>query len=570
MYCEGLDETAVDVSNGSEQYSSSLIVSSAAAGRARLLAPARGRHGATAENGAFSDRGAPRAASKKKDANCTPAISSLTLLLLGSPPPPLRLNISRHKRALKPFRPKKTIKPKAELGLGRPTIFARRPRSATCGRFFPPLGTVARRELSIGSRVQILASFERARDASVILRTVEWENGLDPSIYAMIETIPRYIRVKPGCESLLVEIEDELKCRLEKVSWLSGFFAIPSQIQIAGSKAYQQGKIYGMDAASGAAVSALNVSLGDHVLDLCCAPGAKLCMLADLLGNSGSLTGVDIARARLAACRTMLQKYSLGDCCRLFVADGTSFSLLPVRSCMETKQCLSGKNDLDIFAEWTAKRSWRDRKKAAKAGNIANLDQIKSTPPELIFYGRYSGVVGLCKNELFHAADEPSFSGYDKVLVDAECTHDGSLKHIQKFEDWGWETLERRVLDAKRTDSLLHLQLQLLTNGFRLLRVGGTLVYSTCSLTVAQNEDVVKQFLSRNSLAELQHVEASAIWPFHKIGKLIKALGVHISIFAFVWNSSMEIGLVTCDMMQCNVWLTMSKSSVIHTEAAFY
>ncbi|RWW78313.1 hypothetical protein BHE74_00013466 [Ensete ventricosum] len=90
MYCEGLDETAVDVSNGSEQYSSSLIVSSEAAGRARLLAPARGRHGATAENGAFSDRGAPRAASKKKDANCTPAISSLTLLLLGSPPP-LRL-----------------------------------------------------------------------------------------------------------------------------------------------------------------------------------------------------------------------------------------------------------------------------------------------------------------------------------------------------------------------------------------------------------------------------------------------------------------------------------------------
>lgn len=50
-------------------------------------------------------------------------------------------------------------------------------------------------------------------------------------------------RVKPGCESQLVEIENELKCRLEKVSWLSGFFAIPSQIQIAGSKAYRQGKV---------------------------------------------------------------------------------------------------------------------------------------------------------------------------------------------------------------------------------------------------------------------------------------------------------------------------------------
>lgn len=32
-------------------------------------------------------------------------------------------------------------------------------------------------------------------------------------------------------------------------------------------------KIYGIDASSGAAVMALNVSTGDHVLDLCAAPG---------------------------------------------------------------------------------------------------------------------------------------------------------------------------------------------------------------------------------------------------------------------------------------------------------
>lgn len=54
-------------------------------------------------------------------------------------------------------------------------------------------------------------------------------------------------------------------------------------------------------------------------------------MMLDILGSSGSVTGVDIAKHRLAACRTMLQKYSLGGHCRLFVADGTSFSLLPVR-----------------------------------------------------------------------------------------------------------------------------------------------------------------------------------------------------------------------------------------------
>lgn len=42
--------------------------------------------------------------------------------------------------------------------------------------------------------------------------------------------------------------------------------------------------------------------------------------------------------------------------------------------------------------------------------------------------------------------------------MDAECTHDGSIKHIQKFEQWGWTTLSRRVLDAERTDDLTVLQ----------------------------------------------------------------------------------------------------------------
>lgn len=39
------------------------------------------------------------------------------------------------------------------------------------------------------------------------------------------------------------EIESELKCDLRKVSWLPDFYAIPPEIQIAGSKAYQQGKV---------------------------------------------------------------------------------------------------------------------------------------------------------------------------------------------------------------------------------------------------------------------------------------------------------------------------------------
>lgn len=352
-------------------------------------------------------------------------------------------------------------------------------------------------------------------------------NGLDPSIYTASDSTPRYIRLKPGCEAHVQLVEAEMKCKLKKVGWLPGFYSLPPDIQIASSKAYREGKIYGVDAASGAAVMALDISEGDHVLDLCAAPGAKLCMISELLGDSGSLTGVDVARHRMAACKTMVQKYALGDRCRLFVADGTTFSLLPVMFHSDSRSCEPAMDEKqDEFREWTSRRPYKERKKATKAMKTDASQLVLGTHhPELVFYGRHSGVVGLTRNALYRTVcdNEVSSRGYDKVLVDAECTHDGSLKHIQKFEHWGWSTLQRRVLDAERTSSLTILQLKLLTNGFRLLKVGGSLIYSTCSLTVAQNEDVVEQFLKENASAELKEIDAATNWPC-KSGRISKTL----------------------------------------------
>lgn len=88
--------------------------------------------------------------------------------------------------------------------------------------------------------------------------------------------------------------------------------------------------------------------------------GAKLCMLADILGGTGSLTGVDVAKHRLSACRTMLQKYSLGDHTRLFVADGTLFSILPVNSNlrrMEGILILENSCSFHVFLFWNTRKN---------------------------------------------------------------------------------------------------------------------------------------------------------------------------------------------------------------------
>jgi hypothetical protein len=180
--------------------------------------------------------------------------------------------------------------------------------------------------------------------------------------------------------------------------------------------------------------------------------GAKLCMMLDLLGQKGTATGVDVARHRLAACRTMLLKYGLAERSRLFLADGTTFSVPPTRN-LPCESCVDDHED--TFKQWTSRRPYKERKQEAKARKNSVLPQ--NGQAEIIFYGQGSGVIGLKKNELYRSLDQNDYAsyGYDKVLVDAECTHDGSIKHIQKFEQWGWKTLERRVLDAERTDTNL-------------------------------------------------------------------------------------------------------------------
>ncbi|GJW09459.1 hypothetical protein Tco_1575286 [Tanacetum coccineum] len=52
--------------------------------------------------------------------------------------------------------------------------------------------------------------------------------------------------------------------------------------------------------------------------------------LTMVLGSISQPSG--IIKADNTACRTLIQKYSLGDHCRLFVADEASFSLIPIRA----------------------------------------------------------------------------------------------------------------------------------------------------------------------------------------------------------------------------------------------
>lgn len=83
----------------------------------------------------------------------------------------------------------------------------------------------------------------------------------------------------------------------------------------------------------------------------------------------------------------------------------------------------------------------------------------------------------------------PPLRQVDHVLLDAPCTGTGTLR---RHPDGKWR-LRRADLDA-----LVTLQRELLASTAALVRPGGLLVYSTCSLEKEENEEQVKLFLERH------------------------------------------------------------------------
>jgi 16S rRNA (cytosine967-C5)-methyltransferase len=77
----------------------------------------------------------------------------------------------------------------------------------------------------------------------------------------------------------------------------------------------------------------------------------------------------------------------------------------------------------------------------------------------------------------------------DRVLLDVPCSGLGVLK---RNPDSKWK------LNLEEISRLETLQAELLASYSKILKAGGTLVYSTCSLLPSENEQQVEKFLKNN------------------------------------------------------------------------
>jgi len=84
-------------------------------------------------------------------------------------------------------------------------------------------------------------------------------------------------------------------------------------------------------------------------------------------------------------------------------------------------------------------------------------------------------------------------SGFDVVLVDAPCSGTGTIRHNPEI---------RYFLTEKDFAQLSAKQLKILHNASKVVKSGGRLLYSTCSLEKEENEAVCERFLSQTTSFE--------------------------------------------------------------------
>ena len=349
---------------------------------------------------------------------------------------------------------------------------------------------------------------------------------------------------------LQLEVNNNKECPLP-IPWLNSkqhgieFFAIPSAFNLNRSQSFQSGRVYGMDVTSGAAVGALLLDLYDdvdrtdiastkddiplRVLDLCCAPGLKLCMMADLLPPSSMVVGVDISSQRISLCKKIIKKYHIDEATcghkhskdktitpskssttiRLYCTDGTTFGMnntqeglvFDSNTALLENESKGKRKRMNKSARAREKRRLKELQQREEGGTYHSgdiaIDESNNQINDSL--SRQEPIITATTTNKVEAASTNE-QKYDRVLVDAECSSDGAIRHrnIDKQQPSS-SSIPSRIPAWNDTNmnELVDLQKHLIESGFRLLKTGGIMVYSTCSLSSMQNEQVIQWLLNK-------------------------------------------------------------------------
>lgn len=126
-------------------------------------------------------------------------------------------------------------------------------------------------------------------------------------------------------------------------------------------------------------------------------------------------------------------------------------------------------------------------------GEVISVERDPERAAEVAAQAQRLGLRGISVVEL-DAAETPLAPGFDRVLVDPPCSDLGTLA---SRPDARWRKSPRQI------ERLAELQGRILAQALAALRPGGTLVYSTCTISRRENEDRVAALLDGAARGEL-------------------------------------------------------------------
>lgn len=119
--------------------------------------------------------------------------------------------------------------------------------------------------------------------------------------------------------------------------------------------------------------------------------------------------------------------------------------------------------------------------------NDVSISRTKALIRNIEMFGIRNSVV-LCTEAKFMV---PSFTGYfDKILVDAPCSGEGMFrKGNNEVKNW----------QQKGSEPYAKLQREIVEDAVKLLKPGGMMLYSTCTFSPEENEQVIEYLLENYS-----------------------------------------------------------------------
>ncbi|MEJ8553901.1 RsmF rRNA methyltransferase first C-terminal domain-containing protein [Tepidibacter sp. Z1-5] len=138
--------------------------------------------------------------------------------------------------------------------------------------------------------------------------------------------------------------------------------------------------------------------------------------------------------------------------------------------------------------------------------NDINSNRVKPLVKNIEMYGVSNVlVVNDSPNRLCNNFEE----FFDRVLVDAPCSGEGMFRKDEKLIK-SWEKDDISIYPK--------MQREILDEAAKMLKVGGKLVYSTCTFNKDENENMIQEFLHNNDNFELLNIE--------KIGGISEGVGL--------------------------------------------